>query len=110
MSQKRQKIKKIIDRYRQELKNLGIKVEKVILYGSYAKGNPREDSDIDLIVVSGDFIKLNLRERLEVLGLAAGKVFEPIEARGYTPGEIKSEKRSSFLGAILRSASMVYEI
>ena len=71
MSQKRQKIEKIIDRYRQELKNLGIKVEKVILYGSYAKGNPREDIDIDLIVVSGDFMKLNLRQRLEVLGLAA---------------------------------------
>ena len=32
-------------------------------------------------------MKLNLRERLEVLGLAAGKVFEPIEARGYTPGK-----------------------
>ena len=90
MSQKRQKIEKIIDRYRQELKNLGIKVEKVILYGSYAKGNPREDSDIDLIVVSGDFMKLNLRERLEVLGLAAGKVFEPIEAGLYS--EINPKK------------------
>jgi predicted nucleotidyltransferase len=26
--------------------------EKVILYGSYAKGNPKEDSDIDLLIIA----------------------------------------------------------
>ncbi len=33
------------------VKNYGNKVKKVILYGSYAKGNPKEDSDIDIMVV-----------------------------------------------------------
>jgi predicted nucleotidyltransferase len=38
-----------------------IKLSKVILYGSYAKGNWREDSDIDVAVVvesvKGDFLE-----------------------------------------------------
>jgi predicted nucleotidyltransferase len=108
MLKRRQKIKEIIERYKRELTNLGIRTEKIILYGSYAKGNPRQGSDIDLIVVSNDFKSFNLRERLELLGLAAGKVFEPIEAFGYTPKELKSEEKESFLGEILRSVCIAY--
>ena len=93
-------IKEIIERYKEELKKLGITPQKVILYGSYAKGNPREDSDIDLIVMSEDFRHMNLRERLEALGLAAGRVFEPIEAMGYTEEEVKDAK-GTFLEDIL---------
>jgi len=33
------------------VQNYGNKVKKVILYGSYAKGNPKESSDIDIMVV-----------------------------------------------------------
>ena len=79
----------------------GINVKKIILYGSYATGTQREDSDIDLIVISDDFSKYNFRERLELLGLAAGKVFEPIEAMGYTSKEMTREKKEhSFVGEI----------
>lgn len=108
MSAKRQKIKTIIGLYKQELKRFGIKAEKIIRYGSYAKGKARHDSDIDLIVISNDFKNFNLRERLEVLGLAAGRVFEPIEALGYTPKEVRSERKESFLGTILKSTSVAY--
>lgn len=44
---------------------------------------------------------MNIRERLELLGMAAGKVFEPIEAIGYTPEEIESNKKGTFLEEIL---------
>ncbi len=108
MFKRRQKIEGIISRYKQELKNLGINVEKIILFGSYAKGKPQPESDIDLIVISDDFKNLNLRERLEILGLAAGKVFEPIEALGYTQEEIESEEKGSFVEEILNSVSLVY--
>jgi len=100
MFKKTRDVKRIIERYRQELKNFNINSQKIILYGSYAKGNPREDSDIDLIVISDDFKDMNLRERLEILGIAAGRVFEPIEALGYTPKEIK-QKKETFLEAII---------
>jgi len=52
-------IKEIIAEYTQTLGTLGIKAERVILYGSYAKGSQREDSDIDLVVVANDFGKMN---------------------------------------------------
>ena len=95
-----QEIDRIIEKYKKELKKYKINPEKIILYGSYAKGNPREDSDIDLVVISRDFKNMNLRDRLEILGLAAGNVFEPIEALGYTPQEVK-EKKETFLEAII---------
>lgn len=104
----RSEIKNIKDRYIRELKEMGISVEKVVLFGSYAKGHPREDSDIDLLVVSKDFRDKNLRERLELLGLAAGRVFEPVEAIGYTKEEIEDEKtEGSFIKEILSSGVAV---
>lgn len=83
-----------------EIEKLGVKPQKILLYGSYAKGTPREDSDIDVIVISEDFKDMNLRERLELLGIAAGRVFEPIEALGYTEKEIEADKKGTFLEEI----------
>ncbi len=100
MVKTKREIDTIIENYERELKKLGITPQRIILYGSYKNGNPREDSDIDLIVISEDLKKMNLRERLELLGLAAGRVFEPIEARGYTKEEIR-DIRETFLEEIL---------
>lgn len=48
MNQKiHERLQKISERLKKEYK-----AEKVILYGSYAKGNPRDDSDVDLLVVA----------------------------------------------------------
>jgi len=100
---RRRKIKNIIERFKAELIKLNIRPQKIIVFGSYAKGNPREDSDIDIVVISEDFRNLNLRERLEILGLAAGRVFEPIEALGYTPEESKEANPISILNEVLAS-------
>jgi predicted nucleotidyltransferase len=45
-----------IDSILDEIKNRLIPdgIEKLILFGSYAYGNPTEDSDIDLLVVTSD--------------------------------------------------------
>jgi uncharacterized protein len=97
-------IQEIIKKYQQEIEKLGVRPQKIILFGSYAGGTPREDSDIDVIVIADDFRNMNLRERLELLGIAAGRVFEPIEALGYTQEELKSGMKETFLEAILKSA------
>lgn len=94
-------IKEVIEEYKQALRTLGINVERVILYGSFAKGNQREDSDIDLIIISEDFRKMNLRERLEVLGIAAARIMKPVEAKGYTAEEINMVTEASFLKEVL---------
>jgi predicted nucleotidyltransferase len=39
-------------------------IDKVYLYGSYAKGNPRDDSDVDLCFFSEDF---SSRQKWDVL-------------------------------------------
>jgi uncharacterized protein len=46
---------------------------------------------------------MNIRERLELLGIAAGRVFEPIEAIGYTQEELAAREKESFLESILKS-------
>ena len=101
MAKARQEIKRIIKRYAAELEKLGIIPKKIMIYGSYAKGHPREGSDIDLLVISEDFKGKNLRERLEILGLAAGRVFLPIEAMGYTEEEIIEKEDGSFLDEVV---------
>lgn len=101
MVKTKREIETIIESYKNILTKLGIKPERIILYGSFAKGSPHEDSDIDLIVISEDFKNMNIRERLETLGLAAGRVFEPIEARGYTTEEIRDIK-GTFLEEVLQ--------
>jgi predicted nucleotidyltransferase len=50
------RVKKFIKNYIKILKSQ-IKIEKVILFGSYAYGKQHRDSDIDLIVLSPDFKK-----------------------------------------------------
>jgi hypothetical protein len=44
---------------------------------------------------------VNLRERLEVLGIAAVRIMRPVEAKGYTPEEIEMTSQASFLKEIL---------
>ena len=46
---------KITKKFHEMLKKNGINVKKIILFGSYAIGKSRKDSDIDLAVVSSDF-------------------------------------------------------
>ncbi|MDI6591968.1 MAG: nucleotidyltransferase domain-containing protein [Patescibacteria group bacterium] len=52
-----EKIKKIVKNYVQLLEADGFDIEKVILYGSYAKGTPHRDSDIDICLISKKFGK-----------------------------------------------------
>lgn len=101
------KVKEIIQKYKKILQLLGIHVERVILYGSCANGNQRKDSDIDLAVISDDFRGMNLRERLEILGKAAARIMEPVEARGYTSQEVKLTSPASFLEEILSTGIKV---
>jgi hypothetical protein len=41
--------------FAQELQKLGIRPQQVVLFGSYARNEQREESDIDVAIVSPDF-------------------------------------------------------
>lgn len=88
----------VLTRYKEVLKRLGVNPERVILFGSHARGKAGEYSDIDVVVISEDFARMNLRERLEVLGIAAARIMEPVQALGYTAEEFEARGEGSFIG------------
>lgn len=56
-------IDEVIDFLKQSLIRHGIQVDSIALFGSALTGNMDKDSDIDLIIISADFINLDLFER-----------------------------------------------
>jgi len=91
----------VIQRYCRELERMGIRCQRVLLFGSQATGTAREDSDIDLFVISPDWVRYSERERLEMLGIAAARILEPIQARGITPDEIATHQLSALWEQVL---------
>lgn len=102
-------VERVIHRYRRQLLELGIRPQKIILFGSYVAGNPDEWSDIDLLVISADFEGMELLQRLERLGIAAARIWEPVEALGYTPEGGERVEPATFLQEILRTGVVAWE-
>lgn len=92
MVKKRQETKKVIKKYVRNLQSSGIFIQKAILFGSRAKGKFREDSDIDIAVISEEFEKMGLWEKAKYLGRAARGISYPIEAFGFLPSELRKHK------------------
>jgi predicted nucleotidyltransferase len=46
-----EKIEKVVKIIKEEIEARGLKVVKIILFGSRAKGTPKEDSDWDFLVI-----------------------------------------------------------
>lgn len=70
----------IVKNFVKFLKQENIPVEAAILFGSYAKGNPRADSDIDIAIISKRFGKNRLKEGQTLLKKAwrVNSYLEPI--------------------------------
>jgi uncharacterized protein len=107
MAQTTPQLEQIIQRFRSQLEKMGIHAEQVMLYGSQLTGSAREGSDIDLIVISNDWANLTQRERLELLGIAAARILEPVQAQGFTPAEISRRSPAPFWEHIIEQAVAV---
>ena len=103
MAQTRQKIKSLVLQYIRNLESLGISIQKVIIFGSQAKGDFRKDSDIDIAIISKDFEKMGLWDRAKYLGRAARDIPYPIEALGFSPSQLKAAEQGTILDEITRS-------
>ncbi len=78
----------IIARLRSQIEARGIRVSLLILFGSFAKGNFTESSDIDIVVVSDDFAGKGYWERIDILSDAI--YFFAILSLPLCPGPTKS--------------------
>ncbi|MFH1006745.1 MAG: nucleotidyltransferase domain-containing protein [Candidatus Latescibacterota bacterium] len=84
-------------------------IEKVVLYGSRADGQPHPESDLDLAVISPDFGEDRLAD-LQHLCHSIPRHYEiEIEALAYTPHEYEEATPLDFLGQIKRKGRVVYE-
>ncbi len=92
----------IIRRFRAELEKMGIRCERIMLFGSQVTGAAEEGSDIDLFVVSPDWERYGDRERFEILGIAAARIMKPIEAEGITAEEIEAASDTSFIKNVVK--------
>jgi predicted nucleotidyltransferase len=97
---------KILSRFREAIESQHVKVDKLILFGSYATGANREGSDIDVVVISRDFAAKDYWERTDILSQAIYDVFEPIEAVALTPEEW--EKGESPIVEYAKTGEIVY--
>ena len=96
----------IVSRFRNGIEAQNVKVEKLILFGSFATGANREGSDIDVVVISKDFAGKDYWERTDILSQAIYEVFEPIEAVALTPDEW--EKKESVVVDYAKTGEIVY--
>ncbi len=83
---------KTVKRFKQALESADVQVERLILFGSHATGTAREDSDIDVVVISPSFANKDYWERIDILSEAIYRVFAPIEASAFTPEEWQADK------------------
>ena len=81
---------KEINKYLLFLKSKGIRFEKAIVFGSLAKGKGREDSDIDLAIISKDFEKDPFEVQVKLFKYAA-KVSDRIEPIALSSKEFEKE-------------------
>jgi predicted nucleotidyltransferase len=106
MAETTPELKQIVKRYRIQLQKMGIRPTRVLLYGSQASGTAHEGSDIDLIVISSDWEKYNYRQRLELLGIAAARILEPVQAQGFTPSEIRQKQITPFWQQVMKEQAI----
>ncbi|MBC7129525.1 MAG: nucleotidyltransferase domain-containing protein [Thermoplasmatales archaeon] len=82
--------------------------EKIILFGSFARGDINEASDIDLIVICN--WKENFLDRIKIL-MDENEENLPIEPIGYTENEIKEmiEEKNPFILNVLEEGISIYK-
>ncbi len=99
----------------QEIRRVAVRMgsavgaERVILFGSYARGDATEDSDVDLMIVAESELPRFKRSR-GLYTLIRPHPFA-MDLVVYTPEEVERGKRSdfSFVSGVLREGKTLYD-
>ena len=83
--------------------------EQVILFGSYARGDAKNDSDVDLLIIAPSNLPRFKRSR-ELYTLFRPYPFA-MDLVVYTPQEIENGRRSpaSFVSTVLREGKVLHD-
>jgi predicted nucleotidyltransferase len=92
-----------------DLLGKAVRVEAVILYGSYVNGSPDDWSDIDIAVISPDFEGLAMWERQRIISRATVDRDASLAPIGYSSSEYHNPGPHSFLREIIRTGRVVYQ-
>ena len=85
------KVKNTIEKFIDALKENNIRIERAILFGSYARGTNTKWSDIDLAIVSDIFVgnRFDDRKRIRPIYLSISSDLEvlPYRPEDFTPDD-----------------------
>lgn len=95
-------IRKYVDELKKE-----ISIDRVILFGSYAKGNPKSYSDIDLAIFSKDFKDKDEIRNMQYLFQKTMAVDTSIEPHPFHPRDLRSPIKGTVIYEILKSGKRV---
>ena len=87
-----------------------IPIKEFLLFGSYAHGNPKEYSDIDLAVISDWFEGKPKIENMQYLSRIAAAYNTLIEALPFTEEEYRNLDKRSFLASIVKTGRTSSEL
>ena len=92
------------------LKEKGIKVSKIVVFGSQARGTATEESDIDIVVISEEFKRKNIFKRANLTKDAEirtiKKFMVPLDIITMTPEEY--ENRTSLAAEYAHEGEIVF--
>ena len=84
-------VRRIVERFRPD---------RIILFGSHAKGNPTDDSDIDILVVMP--VEGSRRRKANEIDLALADRRVPLDVIVVTPEQF--ERQRDVIGTVVRQA------
>jgi predicted nucleotidyltransferase len=93
-------IEKIVER---------IQPDKIIMFGSYAKGKETQKSDLDLFIIKETHLPMRQRN-VEIKPIVANLIIN-VDLHVYTAEEIREygAEQYSFIHSILKTGRVVYE-
>lgn len=97
------KIRGVIQRLKTALRRSGFPVVRVFVFGSYARGEGRPDSDIDICLVSNSFRRNREKYRKEAVFMAF-QIDPRIQVVLASPEDLKKDSLSPLFSGIYKES------
>lgn len=92
---------KLVQSFAREIKGTGINLKKVYLYGSYAKNEQKEFSDIDVAIIADEFTGFGFEDIKYFVNIHLKKNYYLIQPKTYPPEYF--EKGDPFIDEIKKT-------